>query len=164
VGHSKVVATILIAGLALGCASVRWSFQKALRKEGTENQGFPEVVWEQYDCGTQLRPFFVVETNELVPPKVKAGGEFNHRMVYAMCPKKATGVVPGKLSTRIRYKGRAIVLSTDAAYEIKPGRWVVDAFVEIPADAEPGVYSYEVVFKGKGLAFDKALTFLVKSD
>ena len=29
VGHSKVVATILIAGLALGCASVRWSFQKA---------------------------------------------------------------------------------------------------------------------------------------
>lgn len=148
----------------MGCASLRWEAQKALRKEGSENQAFPEVVWEEYDCGTQRRPFFVVETNELVPPKVKAGGEFNHRMIYAMCPTQATAVVPGKLSTRIRYKGQPIVVNTDTAYEIKPGRWVVDSFVEIPADAEPGVYAYEVAFKGKDLAFDKALTFLVKND
>jgi hypothetical protein len=160
--HSKVIASLLIAGLALGCASLRWSVQKALREEGSENRGFPEVVWEEYDCGTQKRPFLIVEENELVPPTVKAGGEFNHRMVYVMCPANPTEVVPGQLSTRIRFKGDPIMNSTDLRYEIKPGRWVVDAFVEIPENAEPGVYAYEVGFSGKGLKFDKSLTFLVK--
>lgn len=161
-GHSKVVASLLIALLSLGCASLRWSIQKALRDEGIENQSFPEQVWEEYDCETQRRPFFILEKNELVPPKVKPGGEFNHRMVYVMCPLRATAVVAGQFSTRIRFKGEAIVENTDRSYEIKPGRWVVDAFVEIPEDAEPGVYAYEIEFNGKGLAFDKSLTFLLK--
>ena len=39
---------------------------------------------------------------------------------------------------------------------------MIRACVEIPEDAEPGVYAYEVEFSGKGLAFDKSLTFLVK--
>ena len=161
-GHSKVVASLLITLLFLGCASLRWSVQKAFREEGIENESFPERVWDEYDCETQRRPFFIIEKNELVPPKLKAGGEFNHRMVYVMCPVRATAVVAGRLSTRIRFKGDAIVENTDDAYEIKPGRWVVDAFVEIPEDAEPGVYAYEVEFSGKGLSFDKSLTFLVK--
>jgi hypothetical protein len=162
VGHSKVVASLLIALLSLGCASLRWSFQKAFRDEGIVNESFPELVWEEYDCETQKLPFFIIEKNELVPPKVEAGGEFNHRMVYVMCPDRATAVVPGRMSTRIHFKGHAIVDDTDDAYEIKPGRWVVDAFVEIPEDAEPGVYAYEVEFSGKGVAFDKSLTFLVE--
>jgi hypothetical protein len=145
-----------------GCATVRWSVQKALREEGIENASFPEVVWEEYDCETQKRPFFILEENELVPPEVKPGGEFNHRMVYVMCPARSTQVVAGQLSTRIRFKGDAIVDTTDVRYEIKPGRWIVDAFVEIPDDAEAGVYAYEVEFSGKGLLFDKSLTFLVK--
>ena len=161
-GHSKVVASLLVAVLSLGCASLRWSFQKAFREEGIVNESFPEQVWEEYDCEIQKRPFFIIEKNELVPPKVKVGGEFNHRMIYVMCPVRATAVVAGRLSTRIRFKGDAIVENADDAYEIKPGRWVVDAFVEIPEDAEPGVYAYEVKFSGKGLAFDKSLTFLVK--
>jgi hypothetical protein len=162
VGHSKVVASLLVALLSLGCASLRWSVQKAFREEGSVNESFPELVWEEYDCETQKRPFFIIEKNELVPPKVKTGGEFNHRMVYVMCPVRTTGVVAGRLSTRIRFKGDAIVDNTDDAYEIKPGRWIVDAFVEIPGDAEPGVYAYEVEFTGGDLAFDKSLTFLVK--
>lgn len=161
-GHSKVVASLLIAALSLSCASLRWSLQKAFREEGIENESFPEEVWEEYDCETQKRPFFIIEKNELVPPKVKGGSDFNHRMVYVMCPVRATAVVAGRLSTRIRFKGATIVENIDEAYEIKPGRWVVDAFVDIPEDAEPGVYAYEVEFSGKGLAFDKSLTFLVK--
>jgi hypothetical protein len=154
---------LLVTALILpGCTTVRWSVQKALREEGIENASFPEVVWEEYDCDTQKRPFFILEENELVPPEVKPGGEFNHRMVYVMCPARSTQVVAGELSTRIRFKGDAIVNSTDVRYEIKPGRWIVDAFVEIPDDAEPGVYAYEVEFSGKDLLFDKSLTFLVK--
>jgi hypothetical protein len=153
----------LVASVTLGCASFRWSVTKALRKEGSENLAFPELVWEEYDCDTQRRPFFMVEENELVPPKVKPGGEFNHRMVYVMCPVRLTAVVPGTLSMRIRFKGDAIVDNSDKNYEIKPGRWVVDSFVEIPEDAEPGMYAYQLKFAGNGLAFDKSLTFLVKN-
>ena len=160
--NSKIVAAILVASIALGCASFRWSVKKALREEGSENLAFPEMVWEEYDCDTQRRPFVIVEENEIVPPKVKPGGEFNHRMVYVMCPVRTTAVVAGRLSTRIRFKGDAIVDNTDDVYEIKPGRWIIDAFVEIPDDAEPGVYAYEVEFSGRGLAFDKSLTFLVR--
>jgi len=152
----------LIASIAMGCASFSWSVKKALRKEGAQNLAFPELVWEEYDCDTQRRPFFMVEENELIPPKVKPGGEFNHRMIYVMCPVRLTAVVPGTLSTRIRFKGEAIVHNADKAYEIKPGRWVVDSFVEIPEDAEPGMYAYQVEFAGKGVTFDKRLTFLVK--
>jgi len=152
----------MIAVLSPGCASLRWSFQKAFREEGVVNAAFPEEVWEEYDCDSQKRPFFIIEENELVPPRVKAGDEFNHRMIYVMCPKRPTEVVEGRLSTRIRFKGEPVVDSTDDAYEIKPGRWVVDAFVEIPEAAEPGVYAYEVEFSGRGLSFDKSLTFLVQ--
>ena len=162
-GHSKVVALLLIAGLFTGCSSMRWTFQKAFREEGTENRALPDLVWEEYDCETQKRPFFIVEENEIVPPRVKPGGEFNHRMVYVMCPPGPTDVVSGRLSTRIRFKGLPIVHSTEDAYEILPGRWVVDAFVEIPENAEPGVYAYEVAFSGRGLRFEKILTFLVKA-
>jgi hypothetical protein len=141
---------------------MRWTFQKAFREEGTVNRSLPDLVWEEYDCETQKRPFFIVEENELVPQRVKAGGEFNHRMVYVMCPPGPTEVVEGRLSTRIRFKGHPIVNTVEDAYEILPGRWVVDAFVEIPENAEPGVYAYELAFSGRGLEFEKTLTFLVK--
>jgi hypothetical protein len=152
----------MIALIFFGCASFRWTLQKAFREEGVENKALPDLVWEEYDCATQRKPFFIVEANELVPPRVKPGGEFNHRMVYVMCPARSTAVVEGRLKTRIRFKGDPIVHSTTEAYEILPGRWVVDAFVEIPEDAEPGIYAYEVEFRAKGLKFDKSLTFLVK--
>ena len=96
-GHSKVVALVTVLMLSLGCASLRWSLQKAFREEGDRLESFPEEVWEEYDCETQKRPFFIIEKNELVPPKVKVGGEFNHRMVYVMCPVRPTAVVAGRL-------------------------------------------------------------------
>ena len=160
-GHSKIVALLVAANLSLGCAGMRWSMAKAFRDEGAVNRSFPEEVWKEYDCANQKRPFFIIEANELVPPRVDAGDDFNHRMVYVMCPAKPTEVVAGVLATRIRFKGDPIVDSRDDGYEIKPGRWVVDAFVEIPQAAEPGVYAYEIQFSGEGLSFAKSLTFLV---
>ena len=160
-GHSKIVALLLAAALSPGCAGLRWSMTKAFREEGAVNLSFPEEVWKEYDCDNQKRPFFIIEANELVPPRVEAGKDFNHRLVYVMCPANPTEVASGLLATRIRFKGDVIVDARDARYEIKPGRWVVDAFVEIPEDAEPGVYAYEVDFSSEDLAFSKSLTFLV---
>ena len=161
-GHSKVVALLVASALlASGCAGLRWSLQKSLRSPGERLESFPEAVWEEYDCGSQKRPFFVIEKNELVPPRVRAGGEFNHRMVYAMCPEEPTGVVAGRLLTRIRFRGEPIVRETTETYEIKPGRWVVDSSVTLPRDAHPGVYAYELAFDSEDVQFEKRLTFVV---
>ena len=62
---------------------------------------------------------------------------------------------------RIRFRGDAIVNTTDKSYEIKPGRWVVDAFVTLPEAAEPGVYAYELEFKSRTVDFAKSASFVV---
>lgn len=159
--HRKALAALTAATLCVGCASVRWSLVKHFREPGEVLASFPEEVWAEYDCDTQERPFFIIERNQLLPQKVRPGGDFGHRLVYAMCPDRSTEVVEGQLSTRIRFKGRAIVRQTDTHYEIKPGRWTVDAVVHLPEDAEPGVYAYELEFESDQLFFQKSLTFVV---
>lgn len=165
-GFAMLLSTrLLIATLALamfgGCATARWSVIKQFRKPGESLQAFPEEVWSEYDCDSQKRPFLVIERNELSLTKVSAGNDFGHRMVYIMCPAHPTEVVTGKLSTRIRFKGNPIVQQMDSRYEIKPGRWVVDAIVHLPEQAEPGVYAYELEFDSGTLEFHKSLTFVV---
>ncbi len=147
--------------LCVGCATARWSVVKLFRDPGESLEAFPEVVWEEYDCENQKRPFFIIEKNELMPEKVAPGGDFGHRFVYVMCPNLPTEVVQGELSTRIRFKGSPIVQQTDTLYEIKPGRWVVDAIVHLPEQAETGIYAYEFEFDSDPLAFEESLTFVV---
>lgn len=155
---------VVVAALSIslhGCASTRWSVVKQFRKPGESLETFPEAVWEEYDCDSQKRPFLMIEENDLMPTRIAAGKDFGHRMVYVMCPATPTGVVTGELSTRIRFRGDPIVRQTNTRYEIKPGRWVVDAIVHLPEEAEPGVYAYELEFESESLAFEKTLTFVV---
>ena len=162
--HPKVVAWLLALTLVVpGCASLRWSVQRSFRDPGEKLETFPEAVWEEYECAARKRPFFVIEKNELVPPRLKAGKAFNHRLVYVMCPRKPTEVVRGRLETRIRYRGDPIVLETTDAYEIKPGRWVLDAEISLPETADPGIYAYELAFESREVRFEKRLTFVVDS-
>jgi len=158
--RTKVIAMVAIA-LCVGCASARWSLVKLFRDPGESLETFPEVVWREYDCENQKRPFFIVEKNELMPEKVSPGGNFGHRFVYVMCPVLPTEVVQGELSTRIRFKGSPIVQQTDTLYEIKPGRWVVDAVVHLPQEAELGIYAYELEFDSEPVTFERSLTFVV---
>jgi hypothetical protein len=161
-GHPKIVTLVAaVLALATGCAGLRWSMQKSLRNPGEHLEAFPEAVWQEYDCAAQRRPFFVIERNELVPPRVKIGGEFNHRLVYALCPDQPTQTVSGRLQTKIRFRGDPIVRETTEAYELKPGRWTVDAEVGLPETAEPGVYAYEISFESGAVSFERQLTFVV---
>jgi len=161
-GHPKRLVALTVAILLCGCASLRWSMTKALRDPGEQLRSFPEEVWDEYDCEDQRRPFFIMEESALIPPRVKPKRDFNHRMIYAMCPLRPTEVVAGTLSTRIRFRGKPIVRDTMASYELRPGRWVVDAFVSLPEDAEPGVYAYEVQFESATIEFEERLTFIVE--
>lgn len=162
-GDPKVAAVcLLLAWLATGCASLRWSVQKAAREEGARLEEFPEAVAEEYACARRPLPFFAIERGEIVPPRVPAGGEFNHRMVTVLCPARPTAVEVGRLVERIRFRGRLLHGQTRERFEIRPGRWVLDAFVEIPPDAEPGVYAYELRFEGPSVAFEESWSFAVE--
>ncbi len=81
--------------------------------------------------------------------------------MYALCPARPTEVLAGRLDTQILYKGKPIYRETNEAYELLPGRWRLDTFVEIPENAAPGVYSYQMKFTNKALKFERGLTFMV---
>lgn len=155
-------AALLGASLGLsGCASLRWELEKALRLEGVTNLAFPEAVFEEYACADKQLPWLRIEHTELIPPQLHAGGEFTHRLVYGLCPAQPTEVAEGELEIRILYKGRPIHVEREPAYELWPGRWQVDSFVQLPSDAEPGVYAYELSFRGNPLHFLQRDTFLL---
>ncbi len=164
-GHPKVAAAcLLLVGFTTGCASLRWSIQKAARTEGTRLAAFPEEVAAEYACADRKLPYFTIERSELVPPRVRSGGEFNHRLVTVLCPARPTEVAIGRLHEGIRFRGRLVHSEIRERFEIRPGRWVQDAFIELPADAEPGVYAYELRFEARDVSFEESWSFVVEAD
>jgi hypothetical protein len=161
---ARRLAAALAAGalLALGCAGLAGSVRKSLREPGEHFEAFPEEVWRQYECEGRKLPFFKIERIELVPRKLRAGDEFNHRIVYALCPERSSEVLTGLLHTRILFRGQPVVSEREPAWEFKPGRWIVDAFVSVPENAEAGIYSMELAFESPTLSFEESRTFLVE--
>jgi len=149
--------TLALLGQA-GCTTVG-QLKRAMREPGEQLIALPDDVASRYECESRRLPYFVLERNEINPARLEPGAEFNHRLVYALCPSEPTAVVVGNLRTRIRYKGRVIVDDRGQRFEIKPGRWAVDAFVRLPDDASPGIYSVEVGFESPRVAFRESATF-----
>ncbi len=143
--------------LVTGCTTVGWA-RRALREPGLKLMALPDDVAAQYECGSRRLPYFVFERQEVNPSRVAAGEEFNHRFVYALCPRNATEVVEGTLRTRIRYKDRVIAQDKEE-FELQPGRWAVDSFVRLPDDAGVGIYSLELDFTSRRVKFKREATF-----
>ena len=142
--------------------SVYWDIQKTMRKPGEKLITHPDKVWEKYQCASKELPMLVVETNEILPPQLNSGEELNHHFTYIMCPASPSQVIKGRLTRLIYYEGRIIFKDITDDFELKPGEWSVDAFVDIPSQAKPGVYSFEVKFSNGEHAFSKSRHFVVK--
>ena len=71
-------------------------------------------------------------------------------------------VSPDGVRFRHELTRRAVVDSLPA-WDLKPGRWVVDASIALPESAEPGIYTYELQFDSPPVSFDKRLTFVVRA-
>ncbi len=123
----------------------------------------PEEIWDQYTCGERELPFLQIERVELLPRRLAAGSHFNHRIVYSLCPPELTAVVAGTLDTSIFHRGHAIVRDQEKHFELKPGRWVIDSFVSIPEQAEPGVYAVELAFESDSVEFQERRSFAVET-
>ena len=160
----RLGATMLVTIFVVGCAPSQWvgNARRVLREPGEHLVDLPQQIAEEYDCNTRPLPHFQLERNEVNPVRVRAGAEFNHRIVYALCPTAPTVVVPGALTTRIVFKGRDLVVDRIPDFEIKPGRWIVDAFVRLPESAETGVYALEIAFQSDSVRFDGSVTFGVE--
>ena len=160
----RVLALCSAALLLSSCAPSQFlgSARRAFRDPGEHLVALPQEIAEECDCATRPLPHFQLERNEVNPVRVRAGAEFNHRIVYALCPTSPTAVVPGQFTTRIVFKGRDLVVDTIPAFEIKPGRWIVDAFVRLPESAEVGVYALEIGFASEVIQFDESVTFGVE--
>jgi hypothetical protein len=161
-GHPKAIAAIALTGLvALGCASISGRVERFLRPPGEKLEALPERVAEEYRCNRTATPFFKLERNEVVPERVAAGSSVNHRIVYALCSAHPTDVVKGALETRIVHDGATLAHDRDPAYELRPGRWIVDSTVEIPAAAQAGLYAIEVEFESRSVRFHDERSFAV---
>jgi hypothetical protein len=156
----RILALVLCVMLS-GCASSQLvgRMRRASRDPGQKLLDLPDKVEKHYACKERVLPWFKLERNEINPKRVEPGGQINHRIEYALCPKNATAVVTGTLTTRVRFKGEIVLLDEIPDFEIKPGRWRVDAFVRLPENAEPGVYALELHFAEGNVRLNQSLTF-----
>ncbi|MFI5317489.1 MAG: hypothetical protein ACHQ6T_17445 [Myxococcota bacterium] len=139
------------------------ALERPFRKPGVRLADFPDKVAVEFSCATQKLPWFKVETLEVWPKRLAAGKELGYRLTYVLCTQGATEVVTGKLETRISFRGQAILREPDSAYDLRPGRWVVDVFVTVPATAEDGLYALELEFKSPAVKFARSETFAVEA-
>jgi hypothetical protein len=157
-GHPKAIAaTVVLATAVSGCAFVKLH----LREPGHRNKDFPKPVAAEYHCDKRPLPFFEFEESELVPRRMKPGSEFNQRIVYVLCPDRPTGVVAGRLHTRVLFEGETI-LEEVVDQKLRPGRWILDHFIQLPDDAAPGVYAMDIHFESREGDLEDRVDFVVK--
>jgi hypothetical protein len=156
----RTLALVLCVMLS-GCASSQLvgRMRRASRDPGQKLLALPDKVEKHYACKERVLPWFKLERNEINPKRVEPGGQINHRIEYALCPESPTEVVGGTLTTRVRFKGEVVLLEEIPDFELKPGRWRVDAFVRLPENAEPGVYALEIHFAEGNIRINQSLTF-----
>jgi hypothetical protein len=150
--ENKRLAAIAAVSIALaGCESapiraVSDSYQEMVygwRSKGEKQTGSIDAVRREFGCNENRRFALHMEESEVLPRRVHSGREINHRFVYSACTPN-DGIEPHPLVRRILHRGRIVFEDRDRRFELKPGRWTVDAFVGIPPAAAPGVYVLEV--------------------
>ncbi len=157
--RTPLVVLCLICLANLACATWVGHARRVIREPGQKLLDLPEEVEEYYACAGRDLPHLELERNELNPNRIQPGGELNHRIVYALCPRRSTEVVTGTLTTQVRFRGRVVVRERVPDFEFKPGRWSVDSFVKLPEAAEAGIYALEIRFEGGPVRLAESLTF-----
>ena len=62
---------------------------------------------------------------------------------------------------RVLYRGKP-VLQESTPHELMPGRWVLDSFIALPEDAEPGLYAMDISFRSRHGHLNDRVDFVVK--
>jgi hypothetical protein len=164
--HMLVVCFALLALLTFsGCSAIYQQVVASARQPGEQVAATPDQVWHDFNCSKRDRPFVHVESMEVLPEMIKPGGRVNYRLIYVMCPVKPSEVIKTVVSRRMLFKGEQVARNLNEAFELKPGRWVVDSFFTLPTNSPLGVYSLEVGFEApNGHAHRKTRSFVVSNE
>ena len=165
----KLIAAVWIIGGSVlgvaGCATLYQQTVAAIRQPGDQIETTPDDVWRELDCENRTRPFVKAESMEIVPERIRPGARVNYRLIYVMCPARPSEVITTRISRRLLYKGQEVAASVNEAFEIKPGRWIVDSFFTLPANSPLGIYALEVSFESpRGEEHKQARSFVVGSE
>jgi hypothetical protein len=148
-----------------GCSAIYQQVVAASRQPGEQIATTPDKLWQELDCGNRERPFVRAESMEVVPEMIKPGGRVNYRLIYVMCPKKPSETIKTRVTRTMLFKGEQVARNVNEAFEIKPGRWVVDSFFTLPVDSPLGVYALEVGFEApNGQAHKQVRSFVVSNE
>ena len=134
-GHSKVIVLALILA---SCAQIQR--QVASMKESRREPGAKMQATQELDCEHRQLPYVVLEKSELLPRTVRNGEEFNHRFIYAACPRQPGRTIVGTLRTRIYYNGEVVWNDVDKTFDIRAGRWTFDTFIKVANTARSSEY------------------------
>lgn len=143
--------------------SLFWDLERKLRKPGERLVAQPAAVWKELGCDQRPLPYFVMEKNEILPASIAPGRTFNHRLEYVLCVAGAGDSITGTLTRRIRYKGNVVFKDATNRFELKPGRWRIDATIDTPPGAKAGVYAFEAAFSSDTVNFDHGLSLIIGS-
>jgi hypothetical protein len=135
--------------------------QAAAPQVGSQQVQDGPSVWKEYRCGTKTLPFIVLERNEIPLSIVQPGEGFRQSFVYALCPADPSKSVEVTLNRTILAKGRVVLRDTVKHFELKPGRWAVNALVNVPAQAKPGAYELQLSLTTQTMAIKGLIPFFV---
>ena len=135
--------------------------QAAVPRVGSQQVQDGPSVWKEYRCGTKTLPFIVLERNEISLSIVQPGEEFRHSFVYALCPAKPSKYVEVTLSRTVTSKGRIVLSDTVKLFKLMPGRWAVNAQVNVPAQAKPGAYELQLSLTTQAMTIKGLIPFFV---
>lgn len=171
---SRSVRHSLLAGIAVlvsGCAVVDGAKQASqsftaevrlmTRRAGERTLVDASRIADDPACRGRRTAYTQIEQHEVLPKSFKAGREMNQRIVYVFCAAPQGRAVTGTLTRRILLDGRPLIADRDPQFQLKPGRYQIDAFVGVPPAAQPGSYMLEISFVSEALRFIDQQPFTV---
>ena len=136
-------------------------FERSIRDPGESMVESPEYTNKNYSCSGYKDFQLFLEHIEVVPSHISAGEDINQRLRYSLCSRNSKDI-NGSIKRQIIYKNY-VVFSDIQQYPFKPGTWIVDVFIEVPDDVNPGEYRMEVLLKYGYKSISENSTFMVKS-
>lgn len=129
---------------------------------GTKQLEDEPTVWKEYQCNHKTLPFLVIERNELSTSTLHPGEEFRHRFVYSLCPAEVSKPLKVELGRTISRLGDILVRDTDKRYELKPGKWAVNALIKVPRNAPTGAYALRLNLTDPQVSVEGVIPFVVQ--
>ncbi len=157
------ISALILDGCITKIQEFQQKFFKSLRQPGENMVASPEDISKIYSCSQYKQTMLFLEDGEVIPKWVFPGEDINHRIRYALCPYIPSGTLKGQIIRTILFKGEAMFKDV-TNYEFKPGAWTVDVFIDIPYNAQAGVYAVDVILSSNTqeeiITYD---SFIVKS-